>query len=129
MKQLAVTPPPSNPGTPGYLETYLGMVISYQDLSTDTCKYIVHHGENTVRCPSLSSAHHYIEEVTAIDGDDLRDIMLDHAAVNLERAAHTILQISQRWPSRLPAAKANIIIDHINTITSWTRGQQPSAHE
>ena len=127
MEQLEVTPPRAGQ-EPGYIETYLGMDIHYQDISHDTCKYIVHHGERRVRCPNLSSAHHYIEEQTRLDGDELRDIMLDHAAVNLERAAHTILQISQRWPDSLPAAKANIIIDHINTITSWTRGQQPLAH-
>lgn len=54
------TPPPQKPiDIPDY---YLGMLIDYEPMSRDSCKWVVYDGHSKVRCVSRASAISYITE-------------------------------------------------------------------
>lgn len=71
------TPPPQKPiDIPDY---YLGMLIDYEPMSHDSCKWVVYDGHSKVRCVSRASAISYITERRRLRTSDTT------ATVNLAR--------------------------------------------
>lgn len=117
------TPPPPELQPNDLPDYYLGFLIVHDELSDNSCKWVVYDGTSRVRCPSRPAAVNYITDRynhrnNANVSSRIIDarISLNHAINQLDAAANSCTGLEQLHLALLAVRLKPVLVD-IDNIT------------